>query len=128
MMQMLGSWGWQSFNYYNDPYYYTANDYRYYRGGSWYGINRYGADILRQAVNYGYQEGFYAGRADMSKASAYSSIAACALYTPAQPQSLSLAPRACGALSVPRKYFELPEVAAATSARRCTSRLSTGRQ
>ena len=64
MLQMLGSWGWQSFNYYNDPYYYTANDYRYNRGGSWYGINRYGADILRQAINYGYQEGLYAGRAD----------------------------------------------------------------
>jgi hypothetical protein len=60
----VASWGWQSYNYYNDPYYYTANDYRYYRGGSWYGINRYGADILRQAINYGYQEGLYAGRAD----------------------------------------------------------------
>ena len=36
--------------------------------------------------------------------------------------------RACGALSVPRKNFGLPEVAASTSASRCSSRLSTGRQ
>jgi len=64
LLQMLAAWNWSSYNYYNDPYFYTADDYRYYRGGSWYSINRYGADILRQAVNYGYQEGFYAGRAD----------------------------------------------------------------
>jgi hypothetical protein len=65
LLQMLAAWNWSNYNYYNDPYFYTADDYRYYRGGSWYSINRYGADILRQAVNYGYQEGFYAGRADM---------------------------------------------------------------
>jgi len=64
LMQMFAAWNWQSYNYYNDPYYYTADDYRYYRGGSWYSVNRYGADILRQAINYGYQEGFHAGRAD----------------------------------------------------------------
>ena len=64
LLQMLAAWNWNSYNYYNDPYFYTADDYRYYRGGSWYSINRYGADILRQAINYGYQEGFYAGRAD----------------------------------------------------------------
>jgi hypothetical protein len=65
LLQMLNAWNWSSYNYYNDPFFYTADDYRYYRGGSWYSINRYGADILRQAVNYGYQEGLYAGRADM---------------------------------------------------------------
>jgi hypothetical protein len=64
LLQMLNAWSWNRYNYWNDPYFYTADDYRYYRGGSWYSINRYGADILRQAINYGYQEGFYAGRAD----------------------------------------------------------------
>jgi hypothetical protein len=64
LLQMLALWNWQSHNYWNDPYYYTANDYRYWRGGSWYYVNRYSADILRQAINYGYQEGFWAGRAD----------------------------------------------------------------
>jgi len=47
-----------------DPYYYTAPSYRYYRGGSYYETNVYGADLLRQAVNSGYQEGFCAGEAD----------------------------------------------------------------
>ena len=47
---------------------------------------------------------------------------------PAQPQSLSLARRWCGALSVPRKNLALPEVAARRSASRCFSRLATGRQ
>jgi hypothetical protein len=64
LLEMLTRWNWQSYNYWNDPYYYTADDYRYYRGGGWYSINRYGADILRQAINFGYQEGFWAGRAD----------------------------------------------------------------
>lgn len=54
----------QSYDYNSDPYFYTAPSYRYYRGGSYYEINRYGADQLRQAVNSGYQEGYYAGRAD----------------------------------------------------------------
>jgi flagellar biosynthesis/type III secretory pathway protein FliH len=34
------------------------------RGGSYYETNEYGADLLRQAVNNGYQEGFRAGEAD----------------------------------------------------------------
>ena len=51
-------------DYNNDPYFYTAPIYRYNRGGSYYEINQYGADTLRQAVNYGYQEGFRAGQAD----------------------------------------------------------------
>jgi len=57
---------YQNYNYYNDPYFYTAPSYRYNRGGSWYQTNSYGADLLRQAVNYGYQEGFRAGQADRS--------------------------------------------------------------
>ena len=53
-------------DYNNDPYFYTAPIYRYNRGGSYYEINQYGADTLRQAVNYGYQEGFRAGRSGPS--------------------------------------------------------------
>ena len=52
------------FDYDHDPYFYTAPIYRYNRGGSYYEINEYGAKTLRQAVNYGYEEGFRAGRAD----------------------------------------------------------------
>jgi len=48
----------------NDPYYYTAPNYRYQRDGRYYETNQYGANTLRQALNYGYQEGFQAGRAD----------------------------------------------------------------
>jgi len=51
-------------DYNRDPYFYTAPVYRYNRGGAYYEINQYGADSLRQAVNYGYQEGFRAGAAD----------------------------------------------------------------
>ncbi|MEO6172982.1 MAG: hypothetical protein ABIP02_07685, partial [Arenimonas sp.] len=53
-----------NFNYNNDPYFYTASNYRYDRDGRNYETNQYGADILRQAMNYGYQEGMRAGRAD----------------------------------------------------------------
>lgn len=51
-------------DYDRDPYYYSAPIYRYDRGGTYYETNEYGADLLRQAVNNGYQEGFEAGRAD----------------------------------------------------------------
>jgi flagellar biosynthesis/type III secretory pathway protein FliH len=51
-------------DYDRDPYFYTAPIYRYHRGGHYYEINQYGADLLRQALNNGYQEGFRAGRAD----------------------------------------------------------------
>ena len=43
---------------------YGPSNYRYSRGGSYYETNRYGADMLRQAVNQGYAEGFRAGQAD----------------------------------------------------------------
>lgn len=52
------------YDYNNDPYFYTASTYRYNRGGRYYETNQYGAGILRQALNYGYQEGMRAGRAD----------------------------------------------------------------
>ncbi|MGB7623907.1 MAG: hypothetical protein WBN92_16300 [Terriglobia bacterium] len=51
-------------DYNNDPYFYTAANYRYYRGGRYYETNQYGANLLREAVNYGYEQGFLAGRAD----------------------------------------------------------------
>lgn len=54
----------RSYNYGSDPYFYTAPSYRYSRGGQYYEINNYGADLLRQAVNYGYEEGVQAGQAD----------------------------------------------------------------
>lgn len=53
-----------SFDYYNDPYYYTAPSYRYLRDGSYYTINQYGVNMLNTAVNDGYGEGYRAGRAD----------------------------------------------------------------
>ena len=42
----------------------SPSTFRYSRGGSWYETNQYGANLLRQAVNYGYAEGFRAGDAD----------------------------------------------------------------
>ncbi len=38
--------------------------YRVYRNGSYYNITQQGADLLRQAVNQGYQQGFQSGRTD----------------------------------------------------------------
>jgi hypothetical protein len=51
-------------DYDRDPYFYTAPIYRYNRGGRYYETNQYGADLLRQSMNNGYQEGFRAGEAD----------------------------------------------------------------
>jgi hypothetical protein len=45
-------------------YFNTAPNYRYQRGGSYYETNQYGANMLRQAVNYGYEQGFRSGQAD----------------------------------------------------------------
>jgi len=41
--------------------------YRIYRNGSYYNTDQRGADLLRQAVNQGYQQGFQAGRNDRSR-------------------------------------------------------------
>lgn len=49
----------------SDPYFYPPASYRYSRGGSYYETNQYGAKMLQQAVNYGYEEGFRAGQADL---------------------------------------------------------------
>ncbi|HEU0106011.1 MAG TPA: hypothetical protein VFT38_07560 [Vicinamibacteria bacterium] len=54
----------RSYDYSNDPYFYTAPSYRYTYLGRGYDINQYGADLLKQAVNYGYEEGYRAGQAD----------------------------------------------------------------
>lgn len=52
------------YNYNTNAFFYAPASYSYYYGGSRHTTNRYGADLLRQAVNYGYEEGFYAGQAD----------------------------------------------------------------
>jgi hypothetical protein len=51
-------------DYSNDPYIRTAPSYRYAYSGTSRETNQYGADLLRQAVNYGYQEGVRFGQAD----------------------------------------------------------------
>ena len=51
-------------DYDRDPFFFTVSIYRYNRGGRYYETNQYGADLLRQAVNFGYEEGFRAGEAD----------------------------------------------------------------
>lgn len=40
------------------------DNYRYNRGGQYYYTSQYGAQMLRDAVNNGYEEGFQAGLAD----------------------------------------------------------------
>jgi hypothetical protein len=57
-------WNSLRYRYDNDPYYYSPAIYRYYRAGNYHTVNRYAADMLRQAIRYGYQEGYRAGRAD----------------------------------------------------------------
>jgi hypothetical protein len=52
------------YDYYNDPFYYTAPNYRYRRDGRYYQTNQYGIKKLEQALRAGYNEGFKAGRAD----------------------------------------------------------------
>jgi len=45
-------------------YVYAAPQFRYYRGGNFYEVNNFGADLLRQAVRNGYEEGARAGQSD----------------------------------------------------------------
>jgi len=40
------------------------NRYRVYRNGSYYNTDNRGAELLRQAVNAGYEQGFKAGKSD----------------------------------------------------------------
>ncbi len=51
-------------DYTTDPYVTAPPAYRYRVGNVMRQTNEYGADVLRQAVNYGYQQGFAAGHAD----------------------------------------------------------------
>jgi hypothetical protein len=46
--------------YYNNLLY----NYRYYRDGSYYYTSSYGDQMIRDAIAYGYEEGYRAGRAD----------------------------------------------------------------
>jgi hypothetical protein len=62
--QLLSIQSSRNYNYGGDPYFYTPPSYRYSRGGRYYETNQYGVDLLRQAVDYGYEEGFEAGQAD----------------------------------------------------------------
>jgi hypothetical protein len=55
----------RAYDYDGDPYFQAAPIWRYARGGRSYETNQYGADLLRAAVNNGYQEGFRAARADL---------------------------------------------------------------
>jgi hypothetical protein len=52
------------YDWYSDPYFNSAPSYRYWRSGNYYEVNRYAADLLRQAVQMGYDQGYQAGRAD----------------------------------------------------------------
>jgi hypothetical protein len=62
--EQMRNWNARGYQYNNDPWFYESSNYRYSRGGTYYRTNQYGADLLRQAVNYGYEEGFPAGQAD----------------------------------------------------------------
>jgi len=50
--------------YNNNGYGSRAGMYRVYRNGSYYETNQRGADLLRQAVNSGYQQGYRQGQMD----------------------------------------------------------------
>lgn len=45
----------------------TQGRYRVNRNGQWYNTDNRGADLLRQAVNQGYSQGFNAGRSDYQR-------------------------------------------------------------
>jgi hypothetical protein len=52
------------YDYGRDPYFYSAPTYRYFYRGRTYETNQSGVNLLRQAVNFGYEEGHRAGMAD----------------------------------------------------------------
>jgi len=62
--QQISEQNARAYDYNSDPNFYAATNYRYARGGRFYQTNQYGADLLRQGVNYGYEEGLQAGQAD----------------------------------------------------------------
>ena len=52
------------YDYARDLYLFQAPIYRYSRGGRYYETNQFGVDLLRRAVNAGYEQGRLAGLAD----------------------------------------------------------------
>lgn len=50
---------------------YNQMRYRVYRNGSYYNTDQRGAQLLQQAVNNGYQQGFRAGQNDASRRTRY---------------------------------------------------------
>ena len=50
--------------YSRDPYFSAPPAYRYSRGGRSYEVNEGGVNLLKQAVNYGYDQGYRFGQAD----------------------------------------------------------------
>jgi hypothetical protein len=52
------------YDWYSDPYFNSAPSYRYWRSGNYHEVNNYAADLLRQAVQMGYDQGYQAGHAD----------------------------------------------------------------
>jgi hypothetical protein len=52
------------YDYGRDLYLFEAPTYRYSRGGRSYDTNQFGVDLLRHAVNAGYEQGRFAGLAD----------------------------------------------------------------
>lgn len=55
---------WDRARFDDDPFFYAPYSYRYNYGGRWHSTNRYGAELLQQAIRDGYREGWRAGRAD----------------------------------------------------------------
>lgn len=62
--EMQAAWAARNYDYANDPYSWAPPTYRYWRGGQDYMVTRYAADLLQQAVRYGYDQGVRAGEAD----------------------------------------------------------------
>jgi len=54
----------RNYNYGGDVFFFTAPTFRYVRAGQYYQTSQRGADLLRQAVNFGYEQGIRAGMAD----------------------------------------------------------------
>jgi hypothetical protein len=52
------------YDYDRDPYFYSVPNYRYTRGGRDYMTSQPGVDLLREAIDSGYGEGWRAGAAD----------------------------------------------------------------
>jgi hypothetical protein len=57
-------WSYRNYDYHRDPHFYTVANYRYLRGGRHYVTSVYGVNLIQDALNHGYAEGYRAGRAD----------------------------------------------------------------